>query len=116
MQVYLVLEMAGHGDLLDYIKLRGALPEDRAKLFFLQLGEAVEYLHHNHIVHRSGREYSVLSGGCINSTQIAELRIARKKPNPPKLISSSIPTCTRNIHTRFHCRNGKRCASKSIEN
>ena len=47
-----MLEMAGHGDLLEYIKLRGALPDEKAKLFFIQLAEAVEYLHHNHVVHR----------------------------------------------------------------
>jgi len=26
----MVLEMAGHGDLLDYVRLRGALAEDKA--------------------------------------------------------------------------------------
>ena len=58
----MVLEMAGHGDLLEYIKLRGALTDDKAKLFFIQLGEAVEYLHHNHIVHRCSPDFSFRSG------------------------------------------------------
>ncbi|KAK3093684.1 hypothetical protein FSP39_018880 [Pinctada imbricata] len=51
-RVYLIMEHAGHGDLLEYIKLRGALPDERAKTMFKQIVNAVEYLHQNSIVHR----------------------------------------------------------------
>ncbi len=59
--MYLVLEMAGHGDLLEYIKLRGAIPEEKSRHFFQQIGEAVDYLHTNNIVHRYGNENFFLS-------------------------------------------------------
>ena len=51
-QVYIAMEMAGHGDLLEYIKLRGAIPEDKAKKMFQQLVNAIEYLHSLCIIHR----------------------------------------------------------------
>jgi serine kinase len=46
------MEHAGHGDLLEYIKLRGALPEEKAKVMFGQLVSAIDYLHSRNIVHR----------------------------------------------------------------
>ncbi len=46
------MEIAGHGDLLEYIKLRGAIPEDKARHMFQQLVNAVEYLHSLNVVHR----------------------------------------------------------------
>jgi len=44
--------MAGHGDLLEYVKLRGALPDERSRRLFGQLVSAVQYLHSIDIVHR----------------------------------------------------------------
>ena len=49
----MVLEMAGHGDLLDYVRLRGALAEDKARFMFSQLVSAVQYMHSFGVVHRS---------------------------------------------------------------
>jgi len=49
----MVLEMAGHGDLLDYVRLRGALVEDKARFMFSQLVSAVQYMHSFGVVHRS---------------------------------------------------------------
>lgn len=46
------MEHAGHGDLLEYIKLRGAIPDERAKILFKQIARAIEYLHLSGIVHR----------------------------------------------------------------
>nr|KAG5712350.1 hypothetical protein BaRGS_023929 [Batillaria attramentaria] len=46
------MEHAGHGDLLEYIKLRGAVPEDRTRHMFRQLVQAIAYLHSNNIAHR----------------------------------------------------------------
>ena len=52
----MILEMAGHGDLLEYIKLRGAIPEDRARQMYRQLSSAIAYLHQQMIVHRWGMD------------------------------------------------------------
>ena len=46
------MEHAGHGDLLEYIKLRGAIPEEKAKFMFRQMVDAIDYLHKTNIVHR----------------------------------------------------------------
>jgi len=51
-KVYLVLEMAGHGDMLEYIKLRGAIPDEKAAIMYYQLAHAITYLHSLNIVHR----------------------------------------------------------------
>ncbi|XP_038075905.1 testis-specific serine/threonine-protein kinase 1-like [Patiria miniata] len=51
-KVYISMELAGHGDLLEYIKLRGALTEVKARDFFRQLLEGISYLHGKNIVHR----------------------------------------------------------------
>jgi len=51
-QIVMVMEMAGHGDLLEYVKLRGAILEEKAKIMFAQLVSAVGYMHRLDIVHR----------------------------------------------------------------
>lgn len=51
-QIYIVMEHAGHGDLLEYIKLRGPIPEDKSRFMFKQICSAVSYLHSNNIAHR----------------------------------------------------------------
>ncbi|PVD26798.1 hypothetical protein C0Q70_14477 [Pomacea canaliculata] len=51
-KIYIVMEHAGHGDLLEYIKLRGPIPEDKSRFMFKQICSAVSYLHSNNIAHR----------------------------------------------------------------
>lgn len=51
-KLYFVLEWAGHGDLLQYIRLCGPLKESSCRQFFHQLCGGVQYLHDNGIVHR----------------------------------------------------------------
>mmetsp|Transcript_7906 Transcript_7906/g.19917 ORF Transcript_7906/g.19917 Transcript_7906/m.19917 type:complete len:291 (-) Transcript_7906:307-1179(-) len=50
---HILLQFAEGGDLFDYISSRpaGRLSEDEAKMFFLQLLAAVEYIHSRNIVH-----------------------------------------------------------------
>ncbi|KAJ7328127.1 hypothetical protein OS493_025531 [Desmophyllum pertusum] len=51
-RIYLVMDMADGGDLLDYIKMNGAVCEPEARKFFRQLIDASEYLHNLDVVHR----------------------------------------------------------------
>ena len=51
-RIYLVLDMADGGDMLDYIKTNGAVTENEARKFFRQLIDASEYLHKLDVVHR----------------------------------------------------------------
>lgn len=51
-KVYIVTELGVQGDLLEFIKKRGAIPEDVARKMFLQLASAIKYCHELDIVHR----------------------------------------------------------------
>lgn len=51
-RIFLVMDMADGGDLLDYIKTNGAIAENEARKFFRQLVDASEYLHNSDVVHR----------------------------------------------------------------
>ncbi|XP_034954551.1 testis-specific serine/threonine-protein kinase 1-like [Zootoca vivipara] len=51
-KVYIVTELGVQGDLLEFIKRRGAIPEDVARKMFHQLASAIKYCHELDIVHR----------------------------------------------------------------
>ncbi|XP_069789837.1 testis-specific serine/threonine-protein kinase 1-like [Narcine bancroftii] len=51
-KIYIVMELGEQGDLLDFIKARGALPEQMARTMFRQLALAVQYCHEMDVVHR----------------------------------------------------------------
>ena len=51
-RIYLIMNLAENGDLLEYIRERGPMPDDDARRFFRQLINATEYFHSLGIVHR----------------------------------------------------------------
>lgn len=55
-RIYLVLEYADNGDLLEFINARKShapgIGEAKAKLFFKQLVQGLDYCHNQNIVHR----------------------------------------------------------------
>ncbi|KAG9487456.1 hypothetical protein GDO78_007358 [Eleutherodactylus coqui] len=51
-KVYIVMELCTQGDLLEFIKSRGPMPEDVARKLFYQIATAVKYCHDIDIVHR----------------------------------------------------------------
>uniref|UniRef100_A0A452S5D8 non-specific serine/threonine protein kinase n=1 Tax=Ursus americanus TaxID=9643 RepID=A0A452S5D8_URSAM len=51
-KVYIVMELGVQGDLLEFIKTRGALQEDDARKKFHQLSLAIKYCHDLDVVHR----------------------------------------------------------------
>uniref|UniRef100_A0A8C3RZB5 non-specific serine/threonine protein kinase n=1 Tax=Chelydra serpentina TaxID=8475 RepID=A0A8C3RZB5_CHESE len=51
-KVYIVMELGAKGDLLEFIKSKGALTEDVARKMFRQLSSAIKYCHDLDIVHR----------------------------------------------------------------
>uniref|UniRef100_W5NNP1 non-specific serine/threonine protein kinase n=2 Tax=Lepisosteus oculatus TaxID=7918 RepID=W5NNP1_LEPOC len=51
-KVYMIMELGVQGDLLEFIKFRGALPEDFCRKLFRQLALAIKYIHDLDIVHR----------------------------------------------------------------
>ncbi|XP_012691767.1 testis-specific serine/threonine-protein kinase 1 [Clupea harengus] len=51
-KVFIIMELGVQGDLLEFVKSRGALPEDFSKKLFRQLSMAIKFLHDQDIVHR----------------------------------------------------------------
>ena len=51
-RIYMIMNLAENGDLLEYIRTNGALSDDGARSFFTQLISATEYFHSLGIVHR----------------------------------------------------------------
>ncbi len=51
-RIYLVMDMADNGDLLEHIRSKGALSEEKARDLFRQLIDATAYMHERDIVHR----------------------------------------------------------------
>ncbi|XP_033112214.1 testis-specific serine/threonine-protein kinase 1-like [Anneissia japonica] len=76
-KVYIAMEIAGHGDLLEYIKLRGALPEEKSRNFFTQLIDGVEYMHRLGIVHRDLKCENLLLDG-KNNIKISDFGFSRE--------------------------------------
>ena len=76
-RVVIVMELADGGNLCEYVKMRGRLEEDEARLIFLQLILAVEYLHESGIVHRDLKLENILvcnneSGGSDVTVKIVD--------------------------------------------
>ncbi len=50
--VLIVMEYASAGDLLQYVKKEGRLPEKRAKMIFKQIVYGLSHIHSRHVLHR----------------------------------------------------------------
>lgn len=75
-KVYIAMEHAGHGDLLEFIKLRGAVAEEKARVMFSQMAQAINYLHSQNIVHRDLKcENLLLDNG--NNIKVSDFGFAR---------------------------------------
>ena len=46
------MDLAGNGDLLDYINARRVVPEGEAKYIFRQIVSGIQYMHRLNIAHR----------------------------------------------------------------
>ncbi|XP_034231687.1 testis-specific serine/threonine-protein kinase 3-like [Thrips palmi] len=59
-RVFIFMSLAENGDLLDYVKNNGEVPESRAKVWFHQICRGTEYLHAKDIAHRDLKCENVL--------------------------------------------------------
>ena len=62
-KVYLILQLASKGDLLEYINSKPLLSEDEVRMLFCQLAAAMTYCHKEHVVHRDLKCENILIGG-----------------------------------------------------
>ncbi|XP_076820821.1 testis-specific serine/threonine-protein kinase 1-like [Clavelina lepadiformis] len=76
-KTYLALEFAGHGDMLSYIQLRGALKEQESACFFKQIAQGLSYLHERNIVHRDLKCENILLNS-KNRIKLADFGFARQ--------------------------------------
>ena len=51
-KVFIVMELAEDGDLLNYVKRKKFLSDSRSRLYFLQIIDALNYLHGLDVAHR----------------------------------------------------------------
>ncbi|XP_071959364.1 testis-specific serine/threonine-protein kinase 4-like [Antedon mediterranea] len=80
-RVYLIMELAESGDLLDYIKGHGAIPEAQTGIWFHHLVDGMEYCHQHGIVHRDLKcENLLLSKN--NVLKISDFGFARGNMKP----------------------------------
>ena len=75
-KVYISLEWAGHGDLLQYVRLKGCLKESECKKMFGELLNAIEYIHSLNIVHRDLKCENILLSK-KNQVKLADFGFAR---------------------------------------
>lgn len=75
-KVYICLEWAGHGDLLQHIRLKGPLKDQDTFKYFKEMCNGVDYLHENGIVHRDLKCENILLSK-RNVVKIADFGFAR---------------------------------------
>ena len=75
-KVYVVMDIASGGDLLEYIKTNGHVQESVAKKIFQQILQAVKHCHQNGVLHRDLKCENVLLNE-RNSVKITDFGFAR---------------------------------------
>lgn len=75
--IFIFMRYAENGDLLDYVKSHGAIPESQASLWFFQMVSAVRYLHSIGYAHRDLKCENVLISRHMN-VKLADFGFSRK--------------------------------------
>ncbi|XP_012697071.1 testis-specific serine/threonine-protein kinase 1-like [Clupea harengus] len=76
-KVYMIMELGVQGNLLEFIKFRGTLPEDFARKIFRQLTAAIKFIHEKNIVHRDLKCENLLLDKDFNM-KVGDLGFSRK--------------------------------------
>jgi len=76
-KLYFTMEWGGHGNLLQYVRLKGPLKEAESRKFFHEMCSGVEYLHNVGVVHRDLKCENILLSK-KNSIKIADFGFARE--------------------------------------
>lgn len=79
--VFIVMDYAEKGDLLDYVRKHGALPDQEAKNMFQAMAQAVKYLHDLNIAHRDLKCENILLMKDMR-VKLSDFGFARSIPPP----------------------------------
>lgn len=74
--VFIFMRFAENGDLLEFIKKSGPIPEPQANLWFYQMTSAIRYLHAMNLAHRDLKCENILISKHMN-TKLADFGFAR---------------------------------------
>lgn len=84
----LVTEYCAGGEIFDHLVANGRMPEPTAREYFLQIVEAIEYLHDHGVVHRDLKAENLLLSHSLKTVKIAGIyandclsRLSRKFTN-----------------------------------
>ncbi|KAJ8912567.1 hypothetical protein NQ315_006639 [Exocentrus adspersus] len=75
-RVFIFMRYADNGDLLDFIKKNGVVPEQQAKIWFRQMASGLHYLHGKNIAHRDLKCENILLSRRFN-VKLADFGFAR---------------------------------------
>jgi serine kinase len=75
-RVFIFMRFADNGDLLDFVKSKGAVPEPQCKLWFRQMTSGLHYLHSKNIAHRDLKCENILLSRRFN-VKLADFGFAR---------------------------------------
>ncbi|KAJ9600191.1 hypothetical protein L9F63_009525 [Diploptera punctata] len=75
-RVFIFMRYADNGDLLDFVKRNGVVPEQQAKLWFRQMASGLQYLHGKNIAHRDLKCENILLSRRFN-VKLADFGFAR---------------------------------------
>ncbi|KAG9196412.1 serine/threonine-protein kinase CHEK2 [Alternaria panax] len=87
--VYLVLELATEGELFNWIVMKQKLTEAEARRVFVQLFQAVKYLHERNIVHRDIKPENILLTDKELSVKLADFGLAKIIDVAPEILENS---------------------------
>lgn len=86
-KIYMVMELASGGDMLRYVRARGALSEHSARKFYTQMCDALEFLHSRGICHRDLKCENLLLDGDSN-IKLSDFGFARSFKNDKEFSST----------------------------
>lgn len=75
-RVFIFMRYADNGDLLDFMQLNGAIPEQQSKFWFRQMASGLQYLHGKNIAHRDLKCENILLSRKFNA-KLADFGFAR---------------------------------------
>ncbi|XP_018393601.1 PREDICTED: testis-specific serine/threonine-protein kinase 2 isoform X1 [Cyphomyrmex costatus] len=75
-RVFIFMRYADNGDLLDFVKCNGVVPEQQSRLWFRQMASGLHYLHSKNIAHRDLKCENILLSRKFN-VKLADFGFAR---------------------------------------